>query len=226
MPGDFPLAVYNALHELVKARTGVDTKWPPYYSIYASASNSVALRFRALAEEVDAYAVARRGGDAEHRFLQEKAQFNFFANALACLECTTLNLYILGHWVRPTSFPMTKVWTLDPFSELDVFTREFPGGPVTKALGALAAHSNFRTLRAARNHPMHRGTPGRNFFMGGPNDRKELWTVEDERGPITLDAASDLLGDLRKWVADSLQQLLESARDTVQRHVAPPRSVP
>ena len=114
---------------------------------------------------------------------------------------------------------MDKVWRLSPEEELKSFQRAFPKEGLTKQIESFVGHSTYKVIRAARNQPMHRGSPGRNYFCGGPNDGKELWVVEDESGPIELDAASPLLVESREWLAMALRGLLEATLSFAESHL-------
>jgi hypothetical protein len=169
MPLDFPTGLYNSIHSRLHAARG---QRQSFWRDYAPSWNAVAYRYRAcadLAEEFSQSVNQHGDGPAQpERYLQDRALFGFFVNALSTLEALAFALYAIGHTVRAGAFRLTTERhrrNVSPERTAAVFAKAFPTDPLAQALVATLSSPERRTLEKVRNVLAHRGQPGRRMFL-------------------------------------------------------------
>jgi hypothetical protein len=199
---------------------------------FISAYHGVRARFRAMteAEEVYVETVPQSNETRENVFRQDRALFDFFANAVSVLETLCYACFSLAAQLRPTSFPMKTekdLRDITPRFTLNKFEMLFPKEPLTRTLTELLNDAAFKELHETRNVLSHRGNPPRHYSvtlydtLGGQPQHKYLGGAKGDPPKwhgIVLDA--EALLQRRSWLVSYVQRLvgdlLTFARDNIR----------
>ena len=207
---DFPRTDYMEVEQRVAAyigRLGVNPATAARFAGYAGGWNGLIMRFRAADEEsrFASSSLARLQGDlsAEDRYLQERALFGFFANAVSTIESCCFAIYHLGQMRQPTLFtaPDERV---DLGRTASAVATAFHGTPLNTELSNLTGDGNWLSLKKIRNTLVHRESPGITIFIGaaGTPPHPAEWT---DRG-VVLEPA--LVNGPRAWLGAALTRLV------------------
>jgi hypothetical protein len=229
VPNDFNGSAVERVREIMASYSTSDAG--PWRS-FAAAWNGLSYRFRSADEYHRDFTVAMQAGDAppsEERYQQERALFSFFSAGLSTLECFCFATYCLGSIARPTAFPMTKDRDLRfyPADVAKTFATEFPRERITNLLQQLVTAPEFAHLADLRNVLSHRGTLPRSvqvsvgtgssgktgaYIPSNPKSLSSNWEF-DQTVNVNLTFA------FRKWLAKTVDDLLESASEFVRTHL-------
>ena len=215
---DFPEADYIEVEQQVAgyvARLGVSAPRPEGFAGFLGGWNALTMRFRAAAEESLAARMflVRSQGDlsAEDRYLQERALFGFFANAMSAVESCCFTIYHLGQMRQPTFFalPDDRV-TVSVTS--DAFALAFPGTQVDVELSALKVAPDWLNIKSIRNTLVHRESPGITIFAGAGTMpvRPAEWTGRE----VVLEPS--LVDIPRAWLGTAVARLVGTTLDFVK----------
>jgi hypothetical protein len=207
---DFPRADYMEVERRIAAyvgRLGVNPATAARFAGFAGGWNGLVMRFRAADEEglFASTSLARFQGDlsAEDRYLQERALFGFFANAVSAVESCCFSIYHLGQMRQPTAFTEPDCGVTVGVTAAAVATA-FRGTPLNTELSNLSGDGNWLSLKKIRNTLVHRESPGITIFIGaaGTPPRPAEWT---DRG-VVLEPA--LVDDPRAWLGAAITRLV------------------
>lgn len=212
MPSDFPRTPYEAIQNLCTAKRESSLGPLATWTEYSAAWNAVAYRFHAVTDHDEAFIEAVGKGDPA-RYLQERELFSFFVAGLSAIEAFAYGLYHLAAVACPIKFPVkdSRSITLDLTQKK--FATSFPAQTVTVELSKLVVDRTFTEWKICRNVLAHRSYPGR--IMSGttanqpPTD--DVWKLEN----VTIN--SETTSSRRKWLSQTLQDLLDSAKTFVEQ---------
>jgi hypothetical protein len=208
---DFPKADYMEVERRIAvyvASLGVDAAPVPGFAGYIGGWHGLIMRFRA-ADEDRSFAtkfLARLQGDlsAEDRYLQERALFGFFGNAMSAVECCSFTIYHLGRMRCPTRFAASDR-KVDVSLTAAEMAKVFPGTPLGAELSALNADRTWLRLKEIRHTLVHRESPGITIFNGAAGAapaRPAEWTGHG----VVLEPA--LVDDPRTWLGVAVTRLV------------------
>jgi hypothetical protein len=226
-PPGFNAEAYDAVHRHVSnLNTGPTNEW----YLYGSAWNSVVYRYRAALEYEQRFTSlvgVSAAPPPEDRYAQEHALFGFIVSAASTVESFCFALHFLAGFAGHASFAIGSAADLR-FYPSDVAGKlqgAFPGERLTLAIRAALGSSEYQTINALRMVLFHRGTPPRRFNVGdaplpvaampaNPLALPSLWRYEQP-----VDATR--IRPLRNWLVSSLYELMEAAKEVVERHLVP-----
>jgi hypothetical protein len=214
VPEDFPKADYLEVERRIAvymASLGPDAAVVPVFAGYIGGWHALIMRFRAADEDrsVATKFLARPQGDLslEDRYLQERALFGFFGNAMSTVECCCFSIYHLGRMRCPTRFAASD-------REVDVrltateVAEVFPCTSLDTELSALRADTTWRSLKEIRHTLVHRESPGITIFAtagaGAATAPPAKWT---DRG-VVLEPA--LVDNPRTWLCVAVTRLVSA----------------
>src|SRR5271163_3546635 len=94
----------------------------------------------------------------EELFAQQEALFTFFTNGSAALESFGYAAFAMGAMLRPVNFRMaTKAdrRAINPEKTEKLFSANFSGTAIARALSSIVKDQNFRQWASIRNVLMH-----------------------------------------------------------------------
>jgi hypothetical protein len=184
MPGDFPVAAYQAVH----------MKLVPYaeknnlvYAQFAGAWNAISYRFNALDEydELFSSSIAKYGAGppADERYRQERDLFGFFSNGFSTFEALFYGAFSAAALVRPAAFPIATAQDqrrITASQTAAAYATAFPGDPILAALKTVITDPAYVELRDVRNVLSHRSAPGRTIHVAiGEEPAPDQWKLEN-----------------------------------------------
>lgn len=217
-PTDFPTNPYTRVSEQMgqNAQSHGDV-WREFVGGW----NGQLYRFIFCAESDDQFtsSIQRAGTSpaAEERLIQERALFTFIICGLSAVECFCYGLCGIASIVDPTRFKVTdpayrsKIspeQTRDQFAAKGLFSQE----PVTGSLQTTLGHQQYRDWKELRNILIHRSTPGRGFYRGGPLDSQAIWSQS-----ISINATTT--PSRRTWLSGAFTDLLVAAEQFAAEHL-------
>jgi len=218
---DFPKDDYLGVEQHISeylSRPGKDAGTVPGFPGYAGGWNALVMRFRAADEDksVASSSLARPQGSlsAEDRYVQERALFGFFANAMSAVESCCFAIYHLGRMKVPTQFglPDDKITV----GTATVATRTWmPHTQLDAELSKLRGDSTWLSIKGLRNTLVHRESPGITIYVGmagGAPPRPAEWTG---RG-VSLEPL--LVEGPRAWLGDVIGNLVRATLDFVRNN--------
>jgi hypothetical protein len=108
-PEFFPKEPYESIHERMVSKK--DEEKEPWKQ-FAWAWNAVVYRFESCNEYNKAFtnSVKKYGNSPEQpeKYKQEKYLFNFFVTGLSIIESLLYGLYMISHFIKPNSFPVSE----------------------------------------------------------------------------------------------------------------------
>jgi hypothetical protein len=209
---DFPKADYMEVERRIAvymASLGVGATPVPGFAGYIGGWHGLIMRFRAADEDrsIATKLLARLQGDlsAEDRYLQERALFGFFGNAMSTVECCCFSIYHLGRMRCPTRFAASDR-KVDVSLTAAEMAKVFPGTRLGVELSALSADRTWLDVKKIRHTLVHRESPGLTIFAGagGPPARPAEWTG---RG-VVLEPA--LVDNPRTWLGVAVARLVST----------------
>lgn len=204
-PEGFPTEPYNKIYDVVLATNPTH----PLYEHWSGAWMALAYRYCAAvdcgAQFADLCSKHGASPGPEHRYLQEKALFEFFSTGFSAFECTFYGLYAIGAFVAPASFVLSSErdqQRISPASTKDAFWRAFPNDPILTAFSALFADSEYRRWKEIRNVLTHRTAPGRRIYVsiGGDEDLPTEWKLTSS--PLDASIVAMGLDELSRLVTN------------------------
>lgn len=218
MPGDFPVAQYEAVFDRVSRWTNASGH---AYEQFAAAWNAVSYRYLAMTEDEKSFTalVTKTAPEPEIRYEQERSLFGFFSNGFSVFESTFYGLFALGALLSPPHFPIVspkEQQRISPQSTMAAFKAAFTNDAINSAISALTNSADYIEWREIRNILTHRAAPGRTFFVGigGASDEPlpDQWKVKG----IALD--KNMAVSRRGKLADLLNRFLDGSQEFVERN--------
>jgi hypothetical protein len=213
MPADFPYTSYESIHNYCRPKM---TSLPPLadkWAEYMYAWNSIAYRFRAITEHDESFSEAITKNSHFDHYVQERELFNFFVAGLSTLETFSYGLYFLASIAHPNDFPVTNPRSINLKTTKQYFLNTFPSETVTSRLDALINDPKFDKWCSIRNVLAHRSAPGRIIEAGDGGASDDIWKLDK----IPLN--ENTTGLRRKWLSQTLGQLLEDSKKFVEQHL-------
>ncbi len=208
MPDDFQVGAYEAVVVRLKDRRDQN---PVCWGEYADAWKSIAWRFRACAEHDESFRdLLRKFGvspQSQQRFNQERELFEFFVSGQSAVESFCYGAYAIGALLDSAMEKLLRGSPRDvtPKRTAADFQSKFSGTTLANSLSQLVLDQSFSEWSEIRNVLAHRGHPGRTFNVGGPGP-EAVWNIPK------LELNEDLTRKRRKWLADTLADLLNGSR--------------
>lgn len=222
MPADFANKpydnVYQRLANALAHQQPQHSSWPEY----SAAWQGLRYRFRSCAEHDEAFteSVSKFGDtpDSSERYNQERDLFGFFVTGLSAIECACYGLFAVGSMLYPNEFPFTTDTDrrkVSPVSTLKKYRKVSTTEGLVQVLQRITNERQYRNWMYARNILAHRSSPGRKIYLtvGGP---AETHTTEWELQGIPIDSTAT--ASRRKWLANSLRDLLTEAEHFTAKH--------
>ena len=220
MSGNFDSAAHNAVNERVSKHKD---SAPDAWRLYAVAWNGVAYRFRASAEHDAAFTksvVGQPSPPPDERYLQDHNLFAFHACAASCIECFFFGAYCFAAIHDAAAFPVAsarELRQLYPNGVHQSFVSRYPDSVLTKAMSACLADTTYLAIKEHRDALSHRGSPGRTYFAGGPQDGKTM-IPENPKDPsarwsYNLEIDEETTSARMKWLGATTSTLLLAASE-------------
>jgi len=216
LPVDFPRLPYEAIHEYCQPKMKPNPPLPMNWEQYAAAWNAIAYRFLAVTDHDQAFASAITKHSNFDRYLQERELFNFFVAGLSTIETFLYGIYFLASIASPSDFPVSDPRSITLKTTSQKFTNTFPNEAITSRLEALTKNSDFVEWCDVRNILAHRCAPGRiihRVLSPATNPPNDIWKL------YNIPLSSDTTGLKRKWLSQTLTELLDDALIFVQQQV-------
>jgi hypothetical protein len=212
MPHDFPLQPYSDLYRAVVGQLVSNTE---ERRMFTWGFRGVARRFRSCCEADEefrkAYYAWRNTKSAEDLYREDKALFHFFSDGLSAIETLFFALYIVGWVVKPEHFPTGSEKQIEPKFTSGKFTSHFPDEPLSLALKNAVSSSEYREWKNLRNPLAHRYAPGKSVTI-------DLGQGSAWHSFLGLELDEQFTSRRRKWLANNLCQILESANGFAKDH--------
>ena len=143
-PQGFPNAPFDDILESVQAFCTANPVPVDRLVAFNEAWNGLAYRVTAAHDSSDEYSASFAGFGSmpppEERYKQERALFNFFANALSALETMGRGQYVIGSLLIPTAFTKNRPYLQDVYRD---YLGNYPTEAVTTELARLIAEPQF-----------------------------------------------------------------------------------
>jgi len=202
-PEFFPKETYESVHSRMVSKKGKKA----WYQ-FAWSWNAVVYRFESCNEYNRAFtnSVQRYGNAPEQpeKYRQEKYLFNFFITGLSILESLLYGLYMISHFIKPNSFPVSEndFRGITPEKVKDKFKCHFEKEKLTEILIDLVEGEEFEEWKNIRNILAHRGAQGRSYHVGGKHHGQALWIKGIQIDPETTSTKY-------KWLKKQVKIVLE-----------------
>ena len=217
MPADFPWQSYERIHRHCWPRIPPSQDWR--WVQFMLAWNSVAYRFAAMDERDEGYRKAFPPTNSINLYNQEKELFGFFVTGLSTIESYAYGTHFLLAIVHPKLFPVNNLKKIEPRFTQERLTRHLLSEPLAKTFKKLVADPQFCKWETVRNALAHRGLPRRNVTLGKPGS--DTWEVKKKhaRDQFYMPLTRDLTAARRKWLSDTLSELLEKTLSFVEKNI-------
>jgi len=217
MPSDFPTQAYESIshHCQRPAPPNPDASWVQFRLAW----HSVVYRFAAMAEHDEGYRRAFPPTNSINPYNQEKELFGFFVTGLSTIESYAYGTHFLLAIVHPKLFPVDNLKKIEPRFTQERLTRHLLSEPLAKTFKKLVADPQFYEWETVRNALAHRGLPRRNVTLGKPGS--DTWEVKKKhaRDQFYMPLTRDLTAARRKWLSDTLSELLEKTLSFVEKNI-------
>ena len=209
MPGEFPMAPFMAVQERVASY--VDSHNHAFRQ-YAAAWNGIAWRMRAAAEHADNLeehlaAVPASKVSVLDRYLEERDLYGFFVNGVSAIDIYFYCVHAMAAILMPDDFPIAtddQMRGVIPVRVGERFWTTYPNDLITAAMVGVLSSVDWAEWTAIRNLLGHRGSPGRDAYVGGVFDGQVQWAkgIPIEPG---------MTREPRKWLSVAMYLLLDGA---------------
>ena len=217
MPGKFPLAPFMAVQERVAKYNDSNSH---EFRQYAAAWNGIAWRMRASTElaaslEKHLASVAAPKVTVVERYLEERDLYGFFVNGVSAIDNYFYCAHAMASILEPAAF---RIQTGDDMRNATPtavglrFWTHYPNEEITAAMIGVLGSVDWSEWHEIRNLLGHRGSPGRDAFVGGDNDGEVLWA----KG---IPIAPGMTTGRQSWLYTALTLLLEGAARFAADHL-------
>lgn len=174
----FPSALYKDIYKVItKQKERNEIGW----SEYSIAWNALSYRYLSLIKYYKSYSVLiKKYGNSpkpEIRAKQEQVIFNFFVTGFSLLDVSAYSTYAICSLIKPSNFPYSN--NIRPNITLpmviDKLKAYFKEEKVSNYFKRLVESQEYKEWRDIRNILMHRGQPGRRYYLGGTKDKLVEW---------------------------------------------------
>lgn len=156
--------------------------------------------------------------EAQERFAQERAVFDYFSCGFSSFEAAFYGIYAVGGFLKPNSFPLAQPkdqQSISPNKAVRLYTEAFPGNPINNHFTEFLENAGYQEWREIRNVLTHRTAPGRHMYVSiGSDDTPSVdWKLKDiPLNELFVPRQNEVLAGLMTSLLDSFLTFLDHSQ--------------